>query len=198
MPSTTSARLLLLASCLLFLPPLTSAQCSSFVPTSVGTSGLYPYNSLNSTNITISYAVTCPGPSGVSDSRCWIDGGSTYGQHSNDTIIKLSIGGPVTDNATLAFPASTSGNSTADKSTSDKSSAPFIINRNLPADVQASLLALVGAAENFTITPSITTKQSSGYGSELQAGESGYFVFQPYHEVRSRLHPSHTRHLNVT
>jgi len=177
MPSTTSASLLLLASCLLFLPSLTSAQCSSFVPTSVGASGLYPYSSLNSTNITISYAVTCPGPSGVS--RCWIDGGSTYGQHSNDTVIKLSIGGPVTDNATLAFPASTSGNSTA-----DKSSGAFVINRNLPADVQSSLLTLVGGAENFTITPSITTKQSSGYGSALQAGESGYFVFQPYHAVR--------------
>ena len=174
MPSTTSASLLLLASCLLFLPSLTSAQCSSFVPTSVGASGLYPYSSLNSTNITISYAVTCPGPSGVSDSRCWIDGGSTYGQHSNDTVIKISIGGPVTDNATLAFPASMS----------DNSSGAFVIDRNLPADVQSSLLTLVGAAENFTITPSITTKQSSGYGSALQSGESGYFVFQPYHEVR--------------
>jgi len=185
MPSTTSARLLLLlTSCLISILPLTSSQCSSFIPTDVtnytGLPGYRGYTGYNTTPITISWPTTC-----TSNRTCYIyannaptDYALTDGSHTNDTNIEMFIGGIITDNRTLAF-------STAAPSTSHNGTeGPFTITTSLDAAVEASLFDLIGAAANITFIPSVTTNQTGPFGFELPPGESAYVVFHPQHLVR--------------
>lgn len=180
MPSSALARLpLLLASCLIFLPSFTTGQCTTFVPLNTanytGLSGYRGYTGYNTTNITISWPVTC-----TSNRTCYFFANNapsgyslTEGTHTNDTDIEMSIGGIVTDNRTLAF-----------SEPSDNSS--FAIDTSLTADVQASLFDLIGAASNITFIPSVTTNETGPFGFELPPGESAYVVFHPQHLVSPR------------